>query len=182
MNFRYKTILLLIFSSFIHLCWCESITLPYISQGIQIGINSKDGLFLGPQLSIGLVHHNINNDVSKSLSSYSICYGIKIYKETKKKETFVDFQIMYNRGKYPLSVGVGRKYYRKISNFRLKLYTWNITSITYGYDFKSKSHNISSIPIFPIFNQEYLFQGTLPHKYLPWDIKISPKIEGFYVP
>ena len=82
-------------------------------------------------------------------------YSFKKYFNSKEKEKFFDYQIMALADTRYLSVnsislgfGVGKNI--TTNDARFKIYTWQLTSLTYDYEFKNKGHNFSIIPVFPI--------------------------------
>ena len=127
---------------------------PYISPGIQLGYNTDKGLFYGFQISVGFSYFGPNWYIYLP----SVCYGDKRYFKSKNKEKYFDIQIMSlpdTRGNpsglpIPLGVGVGRNYSNEGSSIRVKGYTWLFSCITFDYEIKNKSKNISLIPILPI--------------------------------
>ena len=124
---------------------------PYVSPGIQIGYNFDKGFFYGFQISTGIAYFH----TSHYIFSPSISYSFKKYFNSKEKEKFFDYQIMALADTRYLSVnsislgfGVGKNI--TTNDTRLKIYTWQLTSLTYDYEFKNKDHNFSIIPVFPI--------------------------------
>ena len=123
----------------------------YISPGIQIGYNFDKGFFYGFQISTGIAYFH----TSHYIFSPSMSYSLKKYFNSKEKEKFFDYQIMALADTRYLSInsislgfGVGKNI--TTNDIRLKIYTWQLTSLTYDYEFKNKDHNFSIIPVFPI--------------------------------
>mgnify|MGYP001391111873 FL=1 len=123
----------------------------YISPGIQIGYNFDKGFFYGFQISTGIAYFH----TSHYIFSPSMSYSLKKYFNSKEKEKFFDYQIMALADTRYLSInsislgfGVGKNI--TTNDTRLKIYTWQLTSLTYDYEFKNKDHNFSIIPVFPI--------------------------------
>ena len=124
---------------------------PYLSPGLQIGLNSKREFFYGFQFSTGLLTSPKNY-----IYSTSICFGFKKYLKTKNKENYIDLQFMslpdrrlINDG-IPIGFGIGKKYLKGKSELRIKGYSWFISCITIDYSYQEKQFNISLIPVFPI--------------------------------
>ena len=132
----------------------------YISPGIQIGFNSNHRFFYGYQISFGKeLDYKQYSDV---FITSSICYGYKRYFNSKMKEIFLDIQMsvvpdpMYGDGvlrwdDIPIGLGVGMNRSNGKSNMRIKAYTWLFSCITIDYEIKTRVHNISLIPVLPIF-------------------------------
>ena len=131
---------------------------PYITPGIQIGFNSNKELFYGFQISIGLSYSE-----EGYIYSPSICFGFKKHHESKLNEKYIDLQIMsFPDGRVinwgfedwnlvaPIGFGVGVNSFNGQSNMRIKGYTWFVSCLTFDYEFKRKTSNISLIPVFPI--------------------------------
>ena len=152
MNFRYKTILLLIFFSFMSVGWGQLDKYePYLSPGIQIGLNSNKELFYGVQISMGVLHSS-----EGYIYSPSICFGLKKYNRSELREKYIDLQMMLLPdgrvvdGGFPIGFGIGTNHFKGESSMRIKGYTWLFSCITIDYDIKRKLFNRSLIPVFPI--------------------------------
>lgn len=128
--------------------WGKNIIVPYISPGIQVGVNSSKGFFYGFQVSVGIIYEPNN-----SLYTPSLCFGYKKYKKSTNNEGFIDLQSVYSYyyDDFPkFGIGIGKNFSNGTSSIRIKGYLWLITSFTYDYEFKKKLHNYSLIPVFPI--------------------------------
>ena len=127
---------------------------PYISPGIQIGYNTDRGKYIGFQISLGMSY----NSKSNHFYSPSVCSGYKRFFLSKIKETYMDIQISSVPDTrfavegllVPLGFGVGMNYTNGSSSMRIKGWTWLFSCITYDYEIKTQSKNISLIPILPI--------------------------------
>ncbi len=152
MEFCRKTIFLLIFLSFMSVGWGKMDKYePYISPGIQIGLNTNKELFYGFQISIGVLH-----SPEGYIYSPSICFGFKKYNSSKLKEKYIDLQMMLLSdgrmvdGGLPIGFGIGINHFKGESSMRIKGYTWLFSCITIDYNIKRKLFNRSLIPVFPI--------------------------------
>lgn len=133
------------------ICWSQY----YISPGIQIGVNSKEGFFYGFQVSAGLF---LDEQFEYDLDRYylpSICYGFKRF-HRKYNEQYIDFQVTsmgnsIDTWKIPLGFGFGKNYSKHKTNYRIKGYTWFLSCFTLDYELDENSYNFSLIPVLPIW-------------------------------
>ena len=137
--------------------WGQLGPFSYISPGLQIGYNSKEGIFYGFQTSIGFkVPDSIKDNFTETVFIPSICVGFKRYHK-KYNERYIDLQTVFfentsidNLGP-PIGIGIGKNFTNNSSNYRLKGYTWLLTCLTIDYELERKSFNYSLIPILPIW-------------------------------
>ena len=150
--------------------------IPYVSPGIQFGCTFNEGLFYGFQISLGFgiplddehmvtpalsfgitqSFHNmkLKNKLVKKYSDLEITYikkfnppisldcGIHGYSDCPERSTFFP----------PVGIGIGKINKEKSSDYRLKVYVWFISNLTYNYELQSKLHSLSLIPalLFPL--------------------------------
>ena len=127
--------------------WGQMGNYSYISPGIQIGYNNNEGLFYGFQTSIGILQNDL-------IFVPSICFGFKRYHK-KYNEKYIDLQTtFFSNTTIPENmeppIGIGKNYFNNSSNYRLKCYTWLLTSLTIDYELERKSYNWSLIPVLPL--------------------------------
>ena len=129
----------------------------YISPGLQIGYNSKEGIFYGFQTCIGIkTPDSIIDNFTETPFIPSICFGFKRYHK-KYNERYIDLQTVFFEGTTidnlgpPIGIGIGKNFTNNSSNYRLKGYTWLLISFTVDYELERKSFNYSLIPILPIW-------------------------------
>ena len=142
-----KLYLLLTILFLIDFGWGQSGNYSYISPGIQIGYNNNEGLFYGFQTSIGILQNDL-------IFVPSICFGFKRYHK-KYNEKYIDLQTtFFSNTTIPENmeppIGIGKNYFNNSSNYRLKCYTWLLTSLTIDYELERKSYNWSLIPVLPL--------------------------------
>ena len=148
--------------------------IPYVSPGIQFGYTFNEGLFYGFQISLGFgipldndyhkyvipalsfgitqSFHNmkLKNKLVKKYSDLQITYvtkynmtrslelcGIPGYRDCPERSTFFP----------PVGIGIGKINKEKSSDYRLKVYVWFISNLTYNYELQSKLHSLSLIPV-----------------------------------
>jgi len=149
--------------------------IPYISPAIQFGYTFNEGLFYGFQISLGLgialdidynqkyvipalsfgitqSFHNmkLKNKLVKKYADLQITYltkyqplyllqlcGMPDYRDCPERPTFFP----------PIGIGIGKINKEKSSDYRLKVYAWFISNLTYNYELQSKLHSLSLIPV-----------------------------------
>ena len=151
--------------------------IPYVSPGIQFGYTFNEGLFYGFQISLGFgiplddehfiipalsfgitqSFHNmkLKNKLVKKYSDLQITYFTKYdivrwgiecvmpgLRDCPETERFTFFP--------PVGIGIGKINKEKSSDYRLKVYVWFISNLTYNYELHSKLHSLSLIPVLPI--------------------------------
>lgn len=132
------------------------ISSPYLSPGIQIGINSDKNIFWGFQLSAGIIiRGNAPNESVKTLDfiSPAFCYGYRKYFKAKNKEKYYDLQVTIIPDLYDLPIfgfGIGRIISDEHSSFRFKSYTFLLAAASIDYVFNTRKINMSIIPVLPI--------------------------------
>lgn len=127
---------------------------PYISPGLQIGINSNKEFYYGFQVSTGI----LINSRSNHIYSPSFCYGYKKFFNSNLNEKYIDFQIMslpdtrsVVKGMLvPIGLGLGIDLTGNYAITRIKGYSWLFACITFDYNIKNKFFNTSLIPVLPI--------------------------------
>ena len=131
---------------------------PYISPGIQIGINSNKQLFWGFQLSGGLIiqGHAPNENIEiLDFISPAVTYGYKKYFKSKKSEKYLDLQVTVFPDIHEspiIGVGIGKIKSDDYSSLRLKAYTWALVAAVFDFELKTGETNFSLIPVIPIGN------------------------------
>ena len=148
--------------------------IPYVSPGIQFGYTFNEGLFYGFQISLGFgiplddehfvipalsfgieqSFHNLKlknkQELVKKYSDLQITYvtkynmtrslelcGIPGYRDCPERSTFFP----------PVGIGIGKINKEKSSDYRLKVYVWFGSNLTYNYELQSKLHSLSLIPV-----------------------------------
>ena len=148
--------------------------IPYVSPGIQFGYTFNEGLFYGFQFSLGfgIPLDNSYHKYAIPALSFGITqsfHNMKLKNKLVKK--YSDLQITYltkynfNRGWPecgmpgwqdcperptffpPIGIGIGKINKEKSSDYRLKVYAWFISNLTYNYELQSKLHSLSLIPV-----------------------------------
>ena len=149
--------------------------IPYVSPGIQFGYTFNEGLFYGFQISLGFGIPLDDEHVVLPALSFGITqsfHNMKLKNKLVKK--YSDLQITYvtkyefKRGVMecgmpgwqdcpvqptffpPVGIGIGKINKEKSSDYRLKVYVWFISNLTYNYELHSKLHSLSLIPVLPI--------------------------------
>ena len=124
----------------------EDVILPYISPGLQLGVNNNFDIFISSQLTLGI--YLINGPAIGATIGTRKFYTT----EDKKWNSFVynDYQI----GSPGLGFGIGRVYYKKDVFLKYKAYIGYIALLTYDYiDFKkNKDHNMGIFGVLPLAN------------------------------
>jgi len=139
--------------------------IPYVSPGIQFGYTFNEGLFYGFQISLGF-GIPLDNDYHKYVIP-ALSFGItQSFHNMKLKNKLVkkysDLQITYFDFEYfnmvnlltkrstffpPVGIGIGKINKEKSSDYRLKVYVWFQSNLTYNYELQSKLHSLSLIPV-----------------------------------
>ncbi len=124
----------------------EEIIFPYISPGLQLGVNSNFDIFISSQLTLGV--YFINGPVIGATLGKRKFYT----NEYKKWNSFIynDYQI----GSPGLGFGIGRVYYKKDVFLKYKAYIGFIALLTYDFiDFKKNHyHNMGIFGVLPVTN------------------------------
>jgi len=124
----------------------EDVILPYISPGLQVGLNDNFDIFISSQLTLGVIF--INGPVIGATLGKRKFYTT----QDKKWNSFIynDYQI----GSPGLGFGIGRIYYKKDVFLKYKGYIGFIALLTYDYiDFKKyNEHNVGIFGVFPVAN------------------------------
>jgi|TARA_B100001079_G_C16147897_1_gene398557 hypothetical protein len=131
---------------------------PYISPGIQIGINANKQLFWGFQLSGGLIiqgHAPNENIETLDFINPAVTYGYKKYFKSKISEKYLDLQVTVFPDIHDspiIGVGIGKIKSDDYSSLRLKAYTWALVAAVFDFELKTGETNFSLIPVIPIGN------------------------------
>ena len=148
--------------------------IPYVSPGIQFGYTFNEGLFYGFQISLGFgIPLDDEHFVIPALS-FGIeqsFHNLKLKNKQELVKKYSDLQITYvtkyefKRGVMecgmpgwqdcpvqptffpPVGIGIGKINKEKSSDYRLKVYVWFISNLTYNYELQSKLHSLSLIPV-----------------------------------
>ena len=150
--------------------------IPYVSPGIQFGYTFNEGLFYGFQFSLGfgIPLDNSYHKYAIPALSFGITQSFHNMKLKNKQELvkkYSDLQITYFT-KYdffrtsiecgmpgwqdcpvrptffpPVGIGIGKINKEKSSDYRLKVYVWFISNLTYNYELQSKLHSLSLITV-----------------------------------
>ncbi len=144
--------------------------IPYLSPGIQFGYTFNEGLFYGFQISLGF---GIPLDIGYQKYVISaLSFGITQSFHNKLVKKYLDLQITYvdyepfspvpllpcgeplyddcpDRSTFfpPVGIGIGKIFKEESSDYRLKVYVWFISNLTYDYELQSKLHSLSLIPV-----------------------------------
>jgi len=144
----------------------------YVSPGIQIGHTFNEGLFYGLQISLGF---GMPWEIGyQKYAIPALSFGITQSFHNKLVKKYLDLQITYvdlepfspvtplpcggplyddcpDRSTFfpPVGIGIGKIFKEKSSDYRLKVYVWFISNLTYDYELQSKLHSLSLIPVFP---------------------------------
>ena len=148
--------------------------IPYVSPGIQFGYTFNEGLFYGFQFSLGfgIPLDNSYHKYAIPALSFGITqsfHNMKLKNKLVKK--YLDLQITYftkfdigtilsdvecldmwnclKKGTVfpPVGIGIGKINKEKSSDYRLKVYVWFGSNLTYNYELQSKLHSLSLIPV-----------------------------------
>ena len=160
--------------------------IPYVSPGIQFGYTFNEGLFYGFQFSLGfgIPLDNSYHKYAIPALSFGITqsfHNMKLKNKNKLVKKYLDLQITYftkfDYGKIisecptgtlgdclkkgtifpPVGIGIGKINKEKSSDYRLKVYVWFNSNLTYNYELQSKLHSLSLIPVLslPIIKLSY---------------------------
>ena len=154
--------------------------IPYVSPGIQFGYTFNEGLFYGFQISLGLgIPLDIDRHQKYVIPALSFgitqsFHNMKLKNKQELVKKYSDLQITYvtkyefKRGVMecgmpgwqdcpvqptffpPVGIGIGKINKEKSSDYRLKVYVWFISNLTYNYELQSKLHSLSLIPVVAI--------------------------------
>ena len=155
---RYISLLL-----FIGLVWGQDygyykIRSPYISPGIEIGVNSNKQLFWGVQLSGGIIiqgHAPNENIETLDFISPAVTYGYKKFFKTKICEKYLDLQVTVFSDIHDspmIGIGFGKIKSDDFTSLRLKVYSWALVAGVFDFELKTGKTNFSLIPVIPIGN------------------------------
>ena len=118
---------------------------PYISPGVQLGINSKGKIFTSAQITIGIVGPNSPIGFTIGKRWYHLNQG-------KKSYNYYDFQL------WPVFFGIGIGQIiddkgNKSIRFKTGAGLWGYLTFDYS-SFENLKYNFGAIGVFPIFVDE----------------------------
>ena len=141
---------------FISLIWGQDygyykIRSPYISPGIEIGVNSNKQLFWGVQLSGGIIiqgHAPNENIETLDFISPAVTYGYKKFFKTKICEKYLDLQVTVFSDIHDspmIGIGFGKIKSDDFTSLRLKVYSWALVAGVFDFELKTGKTNFSLI-------------------------------------
>ena len=122
--------------------------IPYLSPGIQVGVNSDWKIFLSFQTTIGIFKGDILNDWE--IFPLGLTFGKRFYYNNDKKwnsYNYLDTQLSF--GLFGIGFGMIGNQANKYQKYKLWTGAWGLLSYDY-INWPDRRHNFGSFAVLPI--------------------------------